>query len=144
MTDYPKLNTNDLNGGFDRFFKTFGGLFSCEEQCACYLMGVLCAQVLSEQRQRYDNRQPFFRHLKDLNLDETEMRGLLPKMKSKLVEYEKDHFNWELEKGIAERFRRAGSPWNITKSEINFFFTLGLCEARLFSAGVANQTNISK
>jgi CRISPR-associated protein Csh1 len=144
MTNYPQLNAENLNECFDEFFQTFGGLFTREEQRACYLMGVLCAQVLSEQRQRYQNRQPFFRNLKDLNLDEEEMRGLLPKLKSKLVEYEKDHFNWGLEKAIAERFRRAGSRWQLTNSEINFFFTLGLCEAPLFSARAANKADTSE
>jgi CRISPR-associated protein Csh1 len=144
MTDYPQLNAESLNESFDEFFQAFNGLFTREEQRACYLMGVLCAQVLSEQRKRYQNRQPFFRHLKDLNLDEAEMRGLLPKLKSKLVEYEKDHFNWGLEKAIAERFRLAGSPWQLTNSEINFFFTLGLCEAPLFSARAANEANTSE
>ncbi len=139
MINYPQLNAENLNSRFDEFFKSFGGLFAREEQRACYLMGVLCAQVLSVQRRRFDNRQPFFRNLKDLNLDETEMRGLLPKLKSKLVEYDIDHFNWELEKAIAERFRNAGSPWKLANSEINFFFTLGLSEAPLFSAKPVNK-----
>ncbi|MGH9765469.1 MAG: hypothetical protein ACREAC_31935, partial [Blastocatellia bacterium] len=63
------------------------------------------------------------------------------KLKSKLVEYDIDHFNWGLERAIAERFRRAGSPWRITNSEINFFFTLGLCESPLFSAKNAGNAN---
>ena len=141
MTDYPELNAQDLNSRFDQFFQTFSGLFAREEQTACYLMGVLCAQVLSEQRKRFDYRQPFFRNLKDLKLDEAEMRGLLPKLKSKLVEYEIDHFYWELEKAIAERFRKAGAPWRLINSEVNFFFTLGLCEAPLFKAKSAKQTD---
>ena len=144
MTDYPSLNADNLNESFEQFFQSFGGLFAQESQKACYLMGVMCAQVLREQRDRYDNRQPFFRHLKDLNLNEEEMRGLLPKLKSKLVEYEKDHFNWGLEKAIAERFRHAGSPWKLTHSEINFFFTLGLCEAPLFSAKAKDKPNSSE
>lgn len=144
MTDYPSLNAEDLSESFEQFFESFGGLFAHESQKACYLMGVLCAQVLREQRDRYDKRQPFYRHLKDLNLNEEEMRGLLPKLKSKLVEYEKDHFNWGLEKAIAARFRHAGSPWKLTHSEINFFFTLGLCEAPLFSAKTKGKTNLSQ
>ncbi len=144
MTDYPSLNADNLNESFEQFFQSFGGLFAQESQKACYLMGILCAQVLREQRDRYDKRQPFFRHLKDLNLNEEEMRGLLPKLKSKLVEYEKDHFNWGLEKAVAERFRHAGSPWKLTHSEINFFFTLGLCEAPLFSAKAKDKTNSSE
>jgi CRISPR-associated protein Cas8b/Csh1 subtype I-B len=134
MPNYPDLSDDDLNSRFDDFFAIFSGLFASEEQRAAYLMGVLCAQVLSAQRRRFDNRQPFFRNLKDLHMDETEIRGLLPKLKSKLVEYDIDHFNWGLEKSIGERFRRAGSPWKLTTSEINFFFTLGLCEAQLFAA----------
>lgn len=144
MTDYPQLNAENLNERFDEFFQTFGGLFTREGQCVCYLMGILCARVLHYQRRRYQNRQPFFRHLKDLNLDEMEMRGLLPKLKQKLVEYEKEPSNRGLEKAIAERFRRAGSPWQLTNSEINFFFTLGLCEAPLFSARAANEANTSE
>jgi CRISPR-associated protein Csh1 len=130
---YPELNAENLNERFEEFFQRFGGLFGREEQRVCYLMGILCAQVLGAQRKKFENRQPFFRHLKDLNLGEAEMRGLLPKMKSKLTDYDVDHFNWGLEAAISERFRRTQSPWKITISEINFFFTLGLCEARLFS-----------
>ena len=144
MTDYPSLNADNLNESFEHFFQSFGGLFVHESQKACYLMGILCAQVLREQRDRYDNRQPFYRHLKDLNLNEEEMRGLFPKLKSKLVEYEKDHFNWGLERAIADRFRHAGSPWKQTHSEINFFFTLGLCEAPLFSPKAKDKTNSSE
>lgn len=141
MPEYPKLNAENLNEQFDEFFQSFGGLFANPAQRACYLMGVLCAQVLSEQRKRYDNRQPFFRNLKDLNLNEPEMRDLLRKIKSKLVEYDIDHFSWGLEQAVAERFRLASSPWRMPNSEINFFFTLGLCEARLFSPKANNQTS---
>ena len=141
MPEFPQLNAEGLNEQFDRFFQSVGGLFANEAQRACYLMGVLCAQVLSEQRKRYDNRQPFFRNLKDLNLNEPEMRDLLRKIKSKLVEYDIDHFSWGLEQAVAERFRLANSPWRMPNSEINFFFTLGLCEARLFSPKANNPTS---
>jgi len=141
MPEFPQLNADGLNEQFDEFFQSFGGLFANQAQRACYLMGVLCAQVLSEQRKRYDKRQPFFRNLKDLNLNEQEMRDLLRKIKSKLVEYDIDHFSWSLEQAVAERFRLAGSPWRMPNSEINFFFTLGLCEARLFSPKANNQTS---
>lgn len=144
MSDFPQLNAEDLNDRFDQFFQIFAGLFAGEAQRACYLMGVLCAQVLNEQRRRFDNRQPFFRNLKDLTLNEPELRGLLPKIKSKLVEYEIDHFYWGLEQAIAERFRRSGQPWKTTNSEINFFFTLGLCEARLFSSKANPQSSTSE
>lgn len=141
MPEFPQLNAEGLNEQFDKFFQSFGGLFANQAQRACYLMGVLCAQVLSEQRKRYDKRQPFFRNLKDLNLNEQEMRDLLRKIKSKLVEYDIDHFSWGLEQAVAERFRLANSPWRMPNSEINFFFTLGLCEARLFSPKANNQTS---
>jgi CRISPR-associated protein Csh1 len=144
MSDIPHLNDEGLNDRFDEFFQTFSGLFAQEEQRVCYLMGVLCAQVLSEQRQRYDNRQPFFRNLKDLTLNEREMRGLLSKIKIKLVEYDIDHFYWGLEQAVAERFRRANFPWMITNSEINFFFTLGLSEARIFRAKASDQPSTAQ
>lgn len=144
MSDVPHLNDEGLNDRFDQFFQSFSGLFARQEQRVCYLMGVLCAQVLSEQRQRYDNRQPFFRNLKDLTLNEQEMRGLFTKIKSKLVEYDIDHFYWGLEQAIAERFRSANSPWRITTSDINFFFALGLTEARIFSAKANKQPSTTQ
>lgn len=132
MTAAPRTNDPDFDEKLDAFFKAFGSFFHNDAQKVCYLMGLLCAQVLSAQRKRLDNRQPFFRNLKDLSLDEAEMRALYPQMKQKLVEYERDHFFWRLEEAIARRFRTAGSPWRLPKSEINFFFSLGLSEAGLF------------
>lgn len=132
MTDYPNLNANNLTERFDQFFQTFSGLFARDSQKACYLMGIWCAKVLDEQRRRHGKRQPFFRHLKELNLDEAEMQALVPKIKNKLREYDKDYIWWQLEKTIAEKFRNADSPWRLANSEISFFFTLGLCEASIF------------
>jgi len=132
MTAAPKTNDPDFDSKLDAFFEAFGSFFHNDAQKVCYLMGLLCAQVLSAQRKRLDNRQPFFRNLKDLALDEAEMRALYPQMKQKLVEYERDHFCWRIEEAIARRFRSAGSPWRLPKSEINFFFSLGLSEAGLF------------
>ena len=71
------------------------------------------------------------RHLKGLNLDEAKIHELLWRLKSKLVEYERDYYGG-LERAIAERFRLARSPWRMPSSEISFFFTLGMCEAQLF------------
>ena len=131
MIEYPRLNADNLNLGFEEFFQTFSGLFQGDDQKACYLMGVLCSKVLDIQWHLHQGRQPFFRHLKGLNLDEAKIHELLWRLKSKLVEYERDYYGG-LERAIAERFRLARSPWRMPSSEISFFFTLGMCEAQLF------------
>ena len=91
-----------------------------------FLLGALTERLL---RVQYSAREsaPFWKALKGLKMNETDLRGLLPKVRSKLEEYDK------YGPGEAQLFERAAhflahapAPWRMNTDELNFYFALGM------------------
>jgi len=91
-----------------------------------FLLGALTERLLRVQYSAR-NSAPFWKVLKSLKMTETDLRGLLPKVRNKLQEYDK------FGRGEAALFERASyylaqtsTPWRLGTDELNFFFALGM------------------
>ncbi len=91
-----------------------------------FLLGALTERLLRVQYQER-NSAPFWKALKSLKMNATDMQGLLPKVRNKLQEY--DRFG----RGEATLFQLASSyfaqtkmPWKMSVDELNFYFALGM------------------
>jgi len=91
-----------------------------------FLLGALTERLLRVQGQERGSA-PFWKALKSLKMNATDLHGLLPKVRNKLEEY--DRF------GPGERtlFEKASAylaqvptPWKLSIDELNFFFALGM------------------
>lgn len=91
---------------------------------AVFLTGVLTQYLLNIQW-RDRSSKPFFKELKGLRLKEKDVKGLFPKIISKLEEYDKNYYA-KVEQETAAQFAQAGDHWDLTIDEINFVFSLGM------------------
>ena len=91
-----------------------------------FLLGALSERLLRVQGQERGSA-PFWKSLKSLKMNATDLQGLLPKVRNKLEEY--DRF------GSGERtlFEKASvylaqepTPWRLSVDELNFYFALGM------------------
>ena len=73
---------------------------------------------------------PFFKQLKGLKMNESEIKGLLPKVINKFVEYDSYGKNKRLlAEEASKNLLNSGSSWKITLDEINFYFAAGMALA---------------
>ncbi len=91
-----------------------------------FLMGALTEKLIRVQR-RVRGSTPFYKVLKSLKMDERDLKGLLPRIRNKLEEY--DHFRKGesiLYAKASEYLSQAPSPWGMNVDELNFYFALGM------------------
>jgi CRISPR-associated protein Csh1 len=91
-----------------------------------FLLGTLTERLL---RVQYSQREsaPFWKTLKGLKLTETDLRGLLPKARSKLQEYDKfGPGEVRLFESAARFLAQVPTPWKMNMDELNFYFALGM------------------
>ena len=91
-----------------------------------FVLGALTERLLRVQYQER-NSTPFWKALKSLKMNATDVQGLLPRVRNKLQEY--DRFG----RGEATLFHLASSylaqaktPWKMSVDELNFYFALGM------------------
>ncbi len=106
------------------FFEQFADFFDSDAKRAIFLEGALTQFLLKIQ---YQERKatPFRVKLKGLNLNEKEIKTLLPEIQNKLEEYRKNYYRI-LESIISEYFVSSGNGWKLTNDEISFYFMLGM------------------
>ncbi|MCD6450189.1 MAG: type I-B CRISPR-associated protein Cas8b/Csh1 [Thermotogaceae bacterium] len=116
------------------FFERYEKFFDTAWKKAVFLTGVLTGYILDFQ-QREKGSAPFLKKLKGLKMRKEDVEGLLPEIKSKLMQYkiESERTNRELERA-SKYFLEAGD-WNATVDEINFVFTIGMSMYRRFIRG---------
>jgi len=121
---------NDVKGKIEAFFSQFKSTFDSAEKRAIFLTGVLTNFLLRIQ-QNERGSDPFRKNLKGLKMRRRDILQIYPEAQNKLEEYGKNYYT-QLEQVVAEYFVRAGSKWQISDDEINFYFLLGmdLCDAR--------------
>ena len=91
-----------------------------------FLMGALTEKLIRVQK-RMRGSTPFYKVLKSLKMDERDLKGLLPRIRNKLEEY--DHFRKGesiLYAKVSEYLSQAPSPWGMNVDELNFYFALGM------------------
>jgi len=112
------------------FFSRFGDFFDSDAKKAIFLEGVLTQKLLNIQYQER-NATPFRIKLKGLNLDERQVKKLLPEIQNKLEEYGKNYYR-TLESLISKYFVSAGDGWKISNDETSFYFVLGMNLSYIF------------
>ena len=114
----------------DSFFSKFVDFFNSDAKKVIFLEGVLTQKLLNIQYQER-NATPFRIKLKGLNLDEKQVKNLLPEIQNKLEEYGKNYYR-TLESIISKYFVSAGNDWNMSSDEISFYFVLGMNLSYIF------------
>ena len=118
------LIQNEVKEKVEQFFSKFSETFDTAEKRAVFLAGVL-TQFLLNIQQHERGSQPFRKNLKGLKMRQRDILKIFPEAQNKLEEYGANYYT-QLEEIISEYFVRAGSRWNITDDEINFYFLLGM------------------
>ena len=115
---------NDVKRKVEAFFSQFEDTFNSNAKRAVFLTGVLTSFLLQIQ---YHDRgsEPFRKNLKGLKMHQRDVLRIFPGVQNKLEEYDKNYYS-QLEQVISEYFVRAGSDWQISDDEINFYFLLGM------------------
>ena len=109
------------------FIDQHSDFFDSEYKKGVFRLGSLSAYLMGKQYQKLNN-SPFMKQLNSLNIDQKTVTKILPKLISKLREYETAVP--ELEQKIAESLVH---PNKLSKDEISYTFTLGLVMQREFA-----------
>lgn len=146
------LKANEFEGGHlvtdysanaEAYFEQNSNVYSTPIHKALFLLGVFTNRVLYVQREVMKN-EPFWNVLKDLKMQERDFVALLPKIQSKLKQYDRPFKN---EKGylasspryaslVSDYLQSSPRPWNLSTDEMNYYFTLGLNLAFDFNKAV--------
>ncbi len=114
----------EISQKISSFFSRFGDFFDSDAKKVVFLEGVLTQFLLNIQYQER-GATPFKVKLKGLNLDEKQVKKLLPEIQNKLEEYGKNYYR-TLESLISKYFISAGNGWKMSNDETSFYFVLGM------------------
>ncbi|WP_342581488.1 TIGR02556 family CRISPR-associated protein [Ureibacillus sp. FSL W7-1570] len=127
-----KINVLQFEGGqmimskFNNIFEVFGKQLNTNEKRAIFLLGSM-TQILLEVQQKKRNSKPFLKQLMGLKMDEQSIKGLLPKVINKFIEYDAyTKPRQELAEEISSLFLQANEKWKLSIDEINFYFVCGM------------------
>jgi CRISPR-associated protein Csh1 len=93
---------------------------------ASFVVGMLVDYLLMVQRieRRVESgKEPFWKSLHGLRLDEKKVKEIFHRVIAKLREYRRETY---LEEIAGRYLANAGENWGISKDEISYYFTLGL------------------
>jgi len=106
-----------------------------------FMIACITEKLLEKQRAKFSN-EPFLKNLNGLNIDEKQLKKLLPKLMNKINEYKKetnDKFKFypnEL-KYIEELSAQAANgimyPTSLNRADISYVFTLGMIMQKEFT-----------
>lgn len=130
FSDVASDSIKAMDEKINKFFNEFEDSFDSNTKKAVFLEGVLTQYLLNIQYQER-GAAPFRIKLKGLNLDERQIKKLLPEIQNKLEEYGKNYYK-SLESIISKYFVASGTNWNMSNNEISFYFTLGMNLSYLF------------
>ncbi|SFP76364.1 TIGR02556 family CRISPR-associated protein [Caldicoprobacter faecalis] len=111
---------------FDGLFKKYGPAFETPLKRGLFLLGALTELLL---RKQYKERgaKPFMKNLKSLKMNESDFKGLLPKVQNKLEEYNAfDKGKRILAREAANYILLAQDKWQMPVDELNFYFAAGM------------------
>ena len=110
---------------FEKVYKKVGKSLNTPAKRGVFLLGALTQMLLNIQSQER-NSTPFFKNLKGLKMNEEDIKGLLPKVINKLMEYDRfDRSKKELAEEIAKNLL-SQEKFGLSIDEINFYFASGM------------------
>jgi len=113
------------NSKFDEIYKKLGSALNSPAKRGIFLLGALTQMLLNIQGQERGNT-PFFKNLKGLKMNEEDIKGLLPKVINKLMEYGRfDKGKKELASEISKNLLLE-DKFKMSIDEINFYFASGM------------------
>lgn len=115
-------NTNTVALDVDGFINQHSNFFDSEYKKGIFMLGVLTNKLLAKQKNKLKS-EPFLKNLNNLNLDESEIKKMFPKLLNKIREYDISHYTKELEGKVAQRLVQKQT---VSKTDISYIFTLGL------------------
>jgi len=111
---------------FDDLFKKYGPAFETPLKRGLFLLGALTELLLRKQDEKRGSK-PFMKSLKSLKMNESDFKGLLPKVQNKLEEY--DAFKRReriLAREASNYLLLAQDNWQMPIDELNFYFAAGM------------------
>lgn len=122
------------------FFEKYGDFFNHPAKRGLVLLGVLTQKFLSYQ---YSERgsTPFMKTLKNLRLDQSDVKSLIVSLQNKMNEYGIGHWWNDLRSGISMNLIEAGDKWPLSPAEIGFYISIGMA---LHSVPIFSSTNAQK
>ncbi len=110
---------------FEKVYEKVGKSLNTPAKRGIFLLGALTQMLLNIQGQERGST-PFFKNLKGLKMNEEDIKGLLPKVINKLMEYERfDSGKRETAEEIAKNLL-SQEKFGLSIDEINFYFTSGM------------------
>ena len=110
---------------FEKVYERIGKSLNKQAKRGIFLLGALTQMLLNIQGQEREST-PFFKNLKGLKMNEEDIKGLLPKVINKLMEYDKyDKGKKELAEKIAKNLL-SQEKFGLSINEINFYFACGM------------------
>lgn len=111
---------------FEEFFTKYGKSFSKPERRGIFLLGILTQMLLNKQYTERSSK-PFMKKLKNLKMNEIDIKGLLAEVQNKLEEYDSfDKGKRQIAEEASKYLLEAGDNWKMSVDEINYYFACGL------------------
>ena len=130
---------------FEKVYEKVGKSLNTPSKRGIFLLGALTQMLLNIQGQERGST-PFFKNLKGLKMNEEDIKGLFPKITSKLMEYDRfDSGKKELAEEIAKNLL-SQEKFGLSIDEINFYFASGMALSKevadmVYENEKENQTN---
>jgi len=120
------LSMERNNSYFDKFFSSYQLQVNTLEKQGLVILGTLCQSLLNIQYKERGSK-PFNKELKGLKMNQTDIKGLLPKIVNKLTEYDAFYKNLrEMAAAASDCLLSSSNRWPLTVDEINYFFVCGM------------------
>lgn len=111
---------------FDELFEIYGKSLNTPAKRGLFLLDALSQLLLNKQ---WSDRvaTPFAKILKSLKMERKDIKGPLPEVQNKLIEYNSfDKGKRFVAKEISKYFLEAGDGWKMSVDEINYYFACGM------------------
>jgi len=111
---------------FDPVFKKYGKSLNSPEKRGIFLLGAL-TQILLQVQNKSRRSKPFKKKLKNLKMNENDIKSLLPQINNKFEEYDSfDKGKRLISQEISNYLLTAGDNWKLSVDEINYYFACGM------------------
>jgi CRISPR-associated protein Csh1 len=124
LIDFEEVHME--KSSFEEFFTKYGKSFSKPERRGIFLLGILTQMLLNKQYTERSSK-PFMKKLKNLKMNEIDIKGLLAEVQNKLEEYDSfDKGKRQIAEEASKYLLEAGDNWKMSVDEINYYFACGL------------------
>lgn len=130
---------------FSTVFEIYGKSFGSPASRGIFLIGALTQLLLNKQWTERGSK-PFMKKLKNLKMEQRDIKALLPEVQNKLEEYDNfDSGKKLIAKDISHYLLKAGDDWKLSIDEINYYFACGMNLANdVASIAYKNENNKAK